>query len=1167
MRKLERRKFLKLSAATAAGMALPATVRDSLAALSPVVDIKNPLAYYPDKDWEKVYHDQYKSDSSFKFLCAPNDTHNCRLRAFVRNGVITRLEQAYDVDQADDIYGNKATQTWHPRGCPRGLAYMRRSNGPFRVKYPVVRKGWKEWFDAGFPRDPETGRPPAQYMNRGTDDFVRVSWDEVYEMIAKATVNISESYNGENGAQYLKKQGYPQEMLHGMKDPDGDIAGIRTLKFRGGMAFLGATRLAGLYRLGNSMALLDNFLRKKGPGKSVGTTLWDNYAWHTDLPPGQTMVHGSQTFDQEFHDFWNSDLAIITGLNLVENKMADPVWWQTHMEKKKKVVVIAPEYSPTASKSDYWIPIRYGCDAALNLALSHVVIKEKLWDDEYVKKFTNQPFLIRMDNLKQLRYEDLKPGAPLLDPGDVLNIERFGGNKDTLGAMNGKTQFVKPELQTNSVMMTEKGLVGLTRTTCGEYVVSELEKQGMGLKDIQLDYMDDVETSAGKVRVRTVFNLYKELCEEYSPEQVEKAAWCPADKIRMLAKDIVESKAVSFICGMGMNMYLHNDLINRSYYLIATLTGNVGKPGACVSSYAGNYKTPVFNGLPSYISEDPFNQTLDPDIDGRKVTQQKYTRFETQHYWAHGDKPLIVDTPKEGRVVATGWTHMPTPTKMVWTNNANQIGNSKWAYDVIKRVLPEQELLVATDFDWNMNCEYSDIVLATEDWSTFTHPDMTASCTNPFLQFWPVSPLKSMYDTRHDIEHYLGVSEALAKITKDNRFTQHYKFVKEKKVEVYMQRILDASTQFKGYNAKELMERDTGVLVMFRTYPRIPGWENIRESFPFFTRTGRMELYREEDTWIKQGENLILHREPVEATLYQTNAILSPKGFEAVRPKDYGIPDDEIDGDAKTLYNKIFQWSKLLGTTNPLTKKHGVKFHFVTPKPRHRAHSSWGASDWNVIWCSNFGDPYRHEKRTPWVGEEEMDINPEDAKELGIKDGDWVWVDANPEDRPYVGMKKDDPFYKVARSMIRVHYNPSYPRGMLNVKHGAYGATHKSIEAHETKGITVTGAATGSYAAAFRYGSHQSAVRTYLNPTQCGDEFALKSYFGNEMTQGYEVDMYTVTGCPKESLVKIAFAEHGGLDQKTAWEPAKTGFTPGNLNEEMKRFIKGGFITTSKEKK
>ena len=102
-------------------------------------------------------------------------------------------------------------------------------------------------------------------------------------------------------------------------------------KMRGGMAFLGATRLVAAYRFANGLALLDNHIRGKGPEKSMGSRMFDNYAWHTDLPPGHPMVHGAQTFDQEFNDFWNSDLIIMTGLNLVSNKMADPIWWQSAM--------------------------------------------------------------------------------------------------------------------------------------------------------------------------------------------------------------------------------------------------------------------------------------------------------------------------------------------------------------------------------------------------------------------------------------------------------------------------------------------------------------------------------------------------------------------------------------------------------------------------------------------------------------------------------------------------------------------------------------------------------------------------------------------------------------------------------------------------------------------
>ncbi|MDK1031944.1 MAG: molybdopterin-dependent oxidoreductase, partial [Planctomycetia bacterium] len=395
---MTRRKFLEIGIA---GLALTAG-GPLLGALKLVEDVDNPLEYYPSRGWEKLYRDQYRYDRTFTFVCAPNDTHNCRLRAFVRNDVIVRIEQAYDVDTYTDLQGNKPTATWHPRGCLKGYTYMRRVYSKFRVKYPTVRKGWKDWVEADFPRDAQTGRPPKKYFLRGEDEWVRVSWDQINDLVARCLINIAKSYSGEQGARWLLAQDYPPEMIEPMKDPDGNVAGTRTMKFRGGMAFLGATRLTGLYRFSNMMALLDHHVRKVPPEKSLGARSWDNYAWHTDLPPGHAMVHGVQTFDQEFHDFWNSDLIVIAGLNLVENKMADPIWWQSAIERKKKIVVIAPEYSPTVTKADYWLPVRPGTDTALMLGVAGILIREGLCRDDYVRKFTNFPFLVRIDNLKLL---------------------------------------------------------------------------------------------------------------------------------------------------------------------------------------------------------------------------------------------------------------------------------------------------------------------------------------------------------------------------------------------------------------------------------------------------------------------------------------------------------------------------------------------------------------------------------------------------------------------------------------------------------------------------------------------------------------------------------------------------------------------------------------------
>src|SRR3989338_9551497 len=90
-----RRDFLKISAVTAVTLAL-SNKPFLLWALEPVANVENPLAYYPNRDWEKIYRDQYRYDRTFSWVCSPNDTHACRALAFVRNGIVIRLGAEYD---------------------------------------------------------------------------------------------------------------------------------------------------------------------------------------------------------------------------------------------------------------------------------------------------------------------------------------------------------------------------------------------------------------------------------------------------------------------------------------------------------------------------------------------------------------------------------------------------------------------------------------------------------------------------------------------------------------------------------------------------------------------------------------------------------------------------------------------------------------------------------------------------------------------------------------------------------------------------------------------------------------------------------------------------------------------------------------------------------------
>lgn len=84
------------------------------------------MAHCPNRDWERLYRDLYCSESTFAFLCAPNDIHDCLLRAHVENGQITRIEPTCGFGEATDIHGPKASHRWEPRCCNEGLALMRR---------------------------------------------------------------------------------------------------------------------------------------------------------------------------------------------------------------------------------------------------------------------------------------------------------------------------------------------------------------------------------------------------------------------------------------------------------------------------------------------------------------------------------------------------------------------------------------------------------------------------------------------------------------------------------------------------------------------------------------------------------------------------------------------------------------------------------------------------------------------------------------------------------------------------------------------------------------------------------------------------------------------------------------------------------------------------------
>jgi nitrate reductase alpha subunit len=404
---INRRDFLKGGSATLAALAGGELL--SLSVLRPASAATNPLEHYPDRGWEQLYRDVYSYDDTFIFTCTPNDTHNCYLRAFVKNGVVTRCGPSQRYHEATDLYGTKCSQRWDPRHCNKGLAVVRRFNGDRRVKGPMVRRGFKEWVERGFPRD-EQGMPPADLFRRGEDGFQRVGWEEALSLAARTHEHLARFYSGEEGSRKLEAQGYHPEMV---KACEG--AGTRTFKFRGGMPVLGSIKLFGQYRQANSMALLDAHVRGVAPGEAKGGVGLDNYSWHTDLPPGHPMVTGQQTIDFDLSNVEYSKLALCWGMNWISTKMPDAHFLTEARAKGTKVVSITTEYSSTCCRSDEIVIIRPGTDPAFALGIAREIIDNELYDAPFVKGHTDLPLLVRMDTQELLRASDAIPGYRLAE--------------------------------------------------------------------------------------------------------------------------------------------------------------------------------------------------------------------------------------------------------------------------------------------------------------------------------------------------------------------------------------------------------------------------------------------------------------------------------------------------------------------------------------------------------------------------------------------------------------------------------------------------------------------------------------------------------------------------------------------------------------------------------
>ena len=288
----------------------------------------------------------------------------------------------------------------------------------------------------------------------------------------------------------------------------------------------------------------------------------------------------------EFRDEWvHSRYFLAWGNNpAVSNQGYVKNLFQAREEHGARLTTIDPRLSETAALSDRWIQIRPGTDSAFALGMIKVLFDEELFDDEYVRRFTNAPFLVRLGE----RGYDLQ-GASRVWPagGETLPVDLRDLRLLTNGGSGPGSFVVWDERGGRPIPADTPGAQAALR---GTYTVDG-------------------------VRYQPVFEWMRAIAARYTPEVVHRITGAPPDSIAAVTREYAAVKPAAIIQNMaGAQRTDHGTLTVIGHLYLASLTGNVGLLGGGVNDNGG------------YLSEGgtinpPVPLQRNPRVDGIPATK------------------------------------------------------------------------------------------------------------------------------------------------------------------------------------------------------------------------------------------------------------------------------------------------------------------------------------------------------------------------------------------------------------------------------------------------------------------------------------------------------------------------------------------------------------------
>ena len=129
----------------------------------------------------------------------------------------------------------------------------------------------------------------------------------------------------------------------------------------------------------------ENYLFQK-LARMLGTNNIDHQArLHHETVDGLAASFGSSAMTNPVTDLAKADCIFIIGSNFAEKQPILSRWVLDAKERGAKIIVADPRYTPTAWSADLYLPLLSGTDVPLIYAMMYVILKEGLWNREFVE--------------------------------------------------------------------------------------------------------------------------------------------------------------------------------------------------------------------------------------------------------------------------------------------------------------------------------------------------------------------------------------------------------------------------------------------------------------------------------------------------------------------------------------------------------------------------------------------------------------------------------------------------------------------------------------------------------------------------------------------------------------------------------------------------------------